>query len=122
MAGGRNYYIKGGSNKVSGITDEVRDLVRNQKTHLNMDEWTRQPGIGDPVVFDMQDQRDFDDDQMPDMIYFPHKGEDFHKKSKEYQPAKVLLVKQIKTLRGQPYWHKETLERMGLGEFSNPNR
>ena len=64
MAGaGRNYYIKDGSNP-TGITDEVRDLVKNQRTAYNIDEWRKQTGIGEAVRLDNQDDDDIDDDQV----------------------------------------------------------
>ena len=68
MAGaGRNYYIKNGSNP-TGITDEVRDLVKNQRTAYNIDEWRKQTGIGEAVRLDNQDDDDIDDDQVMMMM------------------------------------------------------
>ena len=68
MAGaGRNYYIKDGSNP-TGITDEVRDLVKNQRTAYNIDEWRKQTGIGEAVRLDNQDDDDIDDDQVMMMM------------------------------------------------------
>ena len=64
MAGaGRNYYIKDGSNP-TGITDEVRELVKNQRTAYNIDDWRKQTGIGEAVRLDNQDDDDIDDDQV----------------------------------------------------------
>jgi hypothetical protein len=109
-SGGRSYYIKDGSNPTN-ITDEIRDLVKNQKHAENVHEWKRGVGIGDPVRLDNKDDKDRDDDQMPDVVYFPHKGDDFVERSKNYKASPVLLVKRLKPLAGQPYWHKETCER-----------
>jgi len=122
MAGaGRNYYIKDGSNP-TGITDEVRDLVKNQRTAYNIDEWRKQTGIGEAVRLDNQDDDDIDDDQIPDVAYYPHKGDDFEERSREYKPSPVLLVKRVRTLKGQPYYHKEMCERLGLGFYQHVDR
>ena len=45
------------------------------------------------------------------MAYYPHKGDDFEERSREYKPSPVLLVKRVRTLKGQPYYHKEMCER-----------
>ena len=110
----RNHYIKDGSNETN-ISDEVRDLIRNQKTAENIDDWKRGPGIQDPIVYSMKDPDDIDDDQTPDMVYYPHKGEEI---ATDYKPSPVLLVKRVKPLAFQPFWHKEACEKLGLGEFS----
>ena len=49
--------------------------------------------------------------QIPDVAYYPHKGDDFEERSREYKPSPVLLVKRVRTLKGQPYYHKEMCER-----------
>ena len=36
---------------------------------------------------------------------------------KDYQAPTVLLVERIKPVFGQPWYHKEILERLGLGRF-----
>ena len=61
----------------SGITEEVRDLIRNVKHAENVDEWTKGYGIGDPIEIKTWRPNwddDIDDDQHFDMKYFPHKG------------------------------------------------
>ncbi len=108
-ASGWHYYLSGGSND-STVSEEVKDLIRNQKTIDNIDEWRRGHGIQDPVRLSIRDRRDRDDDQHPDAVYFPHKGEEW---PEEYTPSPVLLVKKVRRLRGEPYWHKETCERFG---------
>ena len=45
------------------------------------------------------------------MVYYPHKGDDFGERSREYRPSPVLLVKRVKTLKGQPYYHKQMCEK-----------
>lgn len=122
MAGaGRNYYIKDGSNP-TGITDEIRDLVKNQRTAANIDEWRKQTGIGDAVRLDNQDDQDIDDDQIPEVVYYPHMGDDFEERSQNYKPSPVLLIKRVKTLKGQPYYHKDMCERLGIGYHQHVNR
>ncbi len=37
----------------------------------------------------------------------------------DYTPSPVFLVKKVKHLWGQPYWHKETCERIGRIEKEN---
>jgi len=44
------------------------------------------------------------------MVYYPHTGEMW---PENYKPSPVILVKRVKALQGEPYWHKETLERIG---------
>ena len=61
----------------SGITEEVRDLIRNVKHAENVDEWTKGYGIGDKVevkAWRPNWNTDIDDDQHFDMTYYPHKG------------------------------------------------
>ena len=59
-----------------------------------------------------KDPQDIDDDQYPDARYFPHKGEEI-----PTAPASpILLVKRVKTFKCQPWWHRETMDRLGLGE------
>ncbi len=106
----RNYYVSGASNP-TGITEEIRDLVKNQRTAFNVDEWRIGAGIGQPKRLDNAVDEDIDDDQMPEVVYWPHKGDDFHERSEGYTPSPVLLVKRTKKLGGEPYWHKDTCER-----------
>ena len=64
----------------SGITEEVRDLIRNVKHAENIDEWNRGYGIGNPIeakTWWPNWDEDIDDDQHFDMKYFPHKGKIF---------------------------------------------
>ena len=49
--------------------------------------------------------------QIPEVVYYPHKGDDFEERSRDYKPSPVLLVKRVKTLKGQPYYHKEMCDR-----------
>ena len=128
MASGRNHFIEKGSNK-SGITEEVRDLIRNVRHAENVDEWTKGYGIGDPITvktwrpnYDV----DIDDDQHFDMKYFPHKDEWktglWAEKAKgNFDPPLVLLVERTQSLWGQPWYHKEILERIGLGLGTKKN-
>ncbi len=80
------------------------------RTADNVDEWKRGHGIQPPITFSMKDPEDIDDDQTPDMMYYPYKGEVLPEK---FEASPVLLVKRVKSLKGQPYWHKETCERLG---------
>ena len=61
----------------SGITEEVRDLIKNVKHAENIDEWTKGYGIGEPKevkTWRPNWDKDIDDDQHFDMKYYPHKG------------------------------------------------
>ena len=61
----------------SGITEEVRDLIKNVKHAENIDEWTKGYGIGEPKevkTWRPNWDNDIDDDQHFDMKYYPHKG------------------------------------------------
>lgn len=111
MASGRFYYKKGGSNR-TGITDEVRDLIKNQKSFNNMETWNVGPGIQEPIRLKVKSDEDIDDDQMSDIEYWPHKGEEW---PKDYQPSPVLMVQRVKSLKGLPYWHKWNCYLLGLG-------
>ena len=44
------------------------------------------------------------------MEYYPHKGEEL---PADYSPSPVLLVKRVRSFATQPYWHKNTLDRLG---------
>lgn len=114
MARGRNYYLKGASVN-PGISPQTRDLLVNVKHAENIEEWDREPGIGNPIKFAQyrENPLDIDDESELDMTYFPHKGEEPW--PKDYEPSPVLLVKRVKTLRGEPWWHKNDCERIGLG-------
>jgi len=122
MASGRNHFVSKASKK-SGITEEVRDLIRNVKHAENIDEWNKEAGIGEPIkvkAWRPNWDEDIDDDQHFDMHYYPHKGEEntglWAERNKEgYEPPIVLLVERTKNLKGQPWYHKEILERLGLG-------
>ena len=114
MARGRNHFVTGGSNN-HGISPETRDLLKNVKHAENIEEWQREPGIGDPIKFSQyrENTLDIDDETDLDMTYFPHKNEEPW--PKDYEPSPVLLVKRVKHLRGEPWWHKMDCERIGLG-------
>lgn len=121
MARGRNYYIEGASAN-SGLSAETKDLLANVKHSENVEEWQREPGIKDPYKFSQyrQNPLDIDDQSELDMIYYPHKGEEPW--PKDYQPSPVLLVKRVKNLKGEPWWHKMDCERIGLGIKSKTGR
>ena len=104
-----------------------------------MDEWKREPGIQDPLVFDMQIKEDIDDDQTENLIYFPHKGKQAslfrspnpnlksflpsgEKLDPDYEPSPVFLVKRVKTFKRVPYYHRETCFKLGLGEDTAPDK
>lgn len=115
MAENRFYPIKGASHE-TGITEEVRDLIRNVKHAENIETWEREKGVPEPITFNYlkPNPEDMDNDQFISMTYYPHRGEDLSEWEKE--PSPVLLVQRMKTLRNQPWWHKETCEKFGLGE------
>ena len=80
---GKNVRLKSGLNVLitsilqSGITEEVRDLIKNVKHAENIDEWEKEAGIGEPIkvkVWRPNWDEDIDDDQHFDMHYYPHKG------------------------------------------------
>ena len=105
----------------TGITEEVRDLIRNVKHAENVDEWTKGPEIGDPITVKPwwpNHDVDIDNDQHFDMKYFPHRDEAGLWKDKadgKLETPLVLLVERTKTLRGEPWYHKDMMERLGLG-------
>ena len=103
MARGRNYYLKGASKK-TGISPEARDLLVNMRHAENVDEWKREPGIGEPKRFVQyrENADDIDDEKDLDMTYFPHKGEEPWPEN--YEPSPVLIVKRIATLKEQPWF------------------
>ncbi len=51
----------------------MKDLLRNQRTIDNIDEWKRGYGIQDPIRLSIRDPEDVDDDQHPDAVYYPHR-------------------------------------------------
>lgn len=114
MARGRNHFIKGASIN-SGISPETKDLLINVKHAENIETWQREPGIGEPITFTQyrENPLDIDDDSDLDMVYFPHKNQEPW--PQDYEPSPVLVVKRIKTLSGEPWWHKMDCERIGLG-------
>ncbi|XP_059091820.1 uncharacterized protein LOC131887275 [Tigriopus californicus] len=115
LASNFSYYLKDGSNP-NPISNETRHLLQNQKHVLDMPDWERGPGIQDPLVYPMKDPLDRDDDQTYDITYWPHKGQVM---AEEFQdPSPILLVKRVRTLICQPYYHKEACERLGLGQFA----
>ena len=103
MARGRNYYIQGAS-KDPGISAEARDLIANVKHADNVEEWKREPGIGQPIKFSQyrENPDDIDDESELDLTYFPHKGEEAW--PDDYEPSPVLIVKRIATLKEQPWF------------------
>ena len=117
MARGRNYYIQGAS-KDTGISPVTRDLLANVKHAENIEEWQVEPGIGHPIKFSQyrENVEDYDDAKDLDMVYFPHKGQEPW--PQDYQASPVLLVKRVKSLKGEPWWHKQDCERIGLGLYA----
>ena len=115
MADSRHYPVRGASNE-TGITVEVRDLIRNVQHAKNIESWEREKGVPDPIHFDYlkPNPEDMDNDQELPMTYFLHRGEDLSE-WKNLKPSPVLLVERVKPLRDEPWWHKETCERFGLG-------
>lgn len=120
MARGRNYYLKGASVN-PGISPQTRDLLANVKHAENIEEWEREPGIGSAIKFShyRENPLDIDDESELDMTYFPHKGEEPW--PKDYEASPVLLVKRVKKLKGEPWWHKMDCERIGLGIYARLN-
>ena len=121
MARGRNYYLKKGS-KPTNISPETRELIKNARHSENVDEWQREPGIGDPYKFSQyrENPEDIDDETHLDMIYYPHKGEEPWPEN--FQPSPVFLVERVKTLKGEPWWHKMDCERIGLGVWARSSK
>ena len=70
-ASNRNYYVRDGSNP-QNISEEVRDLIRNARTQENIADWKLGPGIQEPLVLDMKDPMDIDDDQVRLKSVFVH--------------------------------------------------
>ena len=103
MAENRFYPIKGASNE-TGITQEVRDLIRNVKHAENIETWEREKGAPEPITFEYlkPTKGDIDNDQYTDMTYYPHRGEDMTQWNEE-EPSLVLLVERVQPLHGQPW-------------------
>jgi len=75
------------------------------------------PTLGQKITvktFHPNRDADIDNDQEKDMEYWPHKGEEWPQEDMENAPL-VLLVEKAKSEQGEPWWHKETLEQLGLG-------
>jgi len=77
MARSRNYLIKGASIP-TGITDEIRDLIKNVKHAENIEEWNKNPLDPEPKILKplRHNPEDMDYDQFIEMKYYPHRGED----------------------------------------------
>ena len=122
MASNRNHTVEGVSNETN-ITEEVRDLIKNMRHAENMDEWKRGVHIEEPIdvkTFRPNRDADIDDDQEVDIKYYPHAGEMNEgawkqKQDPNWQPPLVLIVQLAEKAVGEPYWHKEVLEKLGLG-------
>jgi len=115
MASNRNHPVEGGSNQ-TGITEEVRDLIRNMKSAENLEEWNVDSSLGPKVSVDTWSPnkvQDVDNDQETDMVYWPHRGEEWPR-PEEDPPPLVLLVERVVSESGEPWWIKEALEKLGL--------
>lgn len=113
MASNRNHPIEGGSNETN-ITEEVRDLIKNMRTAENIDEWQVDRSLGEKATvktFRPNRNEDIDDDQEEDMVYWPHKGQEWPEVK---EPPLVLLVEKWASESGEPWWIKEALEQLGL--------
>ena len=127
MASNRNHPISGASNE-DGITEEVRDLIRNVRHSENVDEWQRGPHIEDPItrkVWRPNHDVDMDDDQGYDLSYWPNRddytqeGSLWKKKAEQgFEPPLVLIVSRISKMSGEVWWNKEAMEKLGLGPNS----
>jgi len=116
MSSNRNHPVEGGSNE-TGITEEVRDLIRNMKSAENLEDWQVDPSLGSKVTVDTwspNKREDIDNDQEGvDMVYWPHKGQEWPG-PEEAPPPLVLLVEKVVPESGEPWWIKEALEKLGL--------
>jgi len=118
MASNRNHTVEGVSTDTK-LTEEVRDLIRNARHAENVDEWRRGALMDDKIsvkTFRPNREADIDDDQHFDMEYHPHVGErEEWPEQWRREPPLVLLAEQVASAKGEPYWHKEALEKLGLG-------
>ena len=115
MSSNRNHPISGVSNETN-ITEEVRDLIRNAKTAENIDEWEGQDRFKVVKTFRPNHKEDMDDDQHFDIKYWPMEGEEIRSGVDAGPAPLVLIAERMEKVSGEPYWHRETMEKLGLGK------
>lgn len=122
MARGRNYYIKGGSNK-QDISEETRDLLKNAKDPLDSS-WKLGHGIQEPLTMDPNTKErkralqyivkyrgESINEAENTVKYYPHKDEEVPTEA----PSPVLMVRRTKSLYGEPWFNKNYCQQIGLG-------
>eukprot|EP00088_Acartia_fossae_P037051 TRINITY_DN38242_c0_g1_i1.p1 TRINITY_DN38242_c0_g1~~TRINITY_DN38242_c0_g1_i1.p1 ORF type:complete len:305 (+),score=78.37 TRINITY_DN38242_c0_g1_i1:28-942(+) len=123
MARGRNYYITKGSNK-QDISAETKELIRNARNPEDR-RWQLGHGIQEPLEMDPRIEErkvatqyivKYYGDNINDgddvVRYYPHGGEEIP----DITPAKVIMVKRVKALYGEPWYNKNYCEQLGLGK------
>lgn len=123
MARGRNYYLRGGSNKQE-MSQETRELLRNARNPEDL-RWKLGSGIQEPLEMDPTTQQrkralqytvKYRGDNINDgddiVKYYPHKDEEIPK----VEASPVLMLQRVKTLKSEPWYNKEYCQQLGLGE------
>jgi len=123
MARGRNYYVKGASNK-QDISPEARELLRNKKDPedgrwqlgygiqepLEMDPTTKERKLATQYIVKYKGENINDGEDK--VKYYPHVGEEIP----NGPPSPVLLVSRAKPLVNEPWFNKNYCQQLGLGE------
>jgi len=126
MARGRNFYIRGASNKQE-ISEETKELLKNARNPEDHS-WKLGPGVREAVTMDpttLERKRALQytvpylgeaiNDGEDVVKYYPHEGEELPSDP----PSPVLMVKRVKSLYGEPWFNKNYLQQIGLGEKEN---
>jgi len=123
MARGRNFYLRGGSNKQE-ISQETKELLRNARNPDDL-RWKLGAGIGEPLEMDPTTQErkratqytiKYQGENINDgddiVKYYPHKDEQIP----EVEASPVLMVQRVKQLKGEPWFNKDYCRQLGLGK------
>jgi len=121
MARGRNYYLRGASN-VQDISPETKKLLVNKRDPDDL-RWQHGPGIQEPLEMDpatKERRRAMQyiipyfgsriNDSEDKVKYYPHAGEEIP----DDPPSPVLMVRRVKTVRGEPWYNKNYCIQLGL--------
>jgi hypothetical protein len=123
MARGRNYYLKGASNK-QDISEEAKHLLKHARNPEDKS-WKLGQGIEEPMVMDnttverkratqyiVKHMGENINDGEDTVKYYPHAGEEIP----AIQPSPVLMVKRVKKLNGETWFNKDYCGQIGLGK------
>jgi len=122
MARMRNYYLHGASNK-QDISERTKELLKNVRDPEDR-RWRLGPGVAEPQIMDpntIERQRATQyiikyrgETTNADNVvkYYPMEGEE----ESDEAPSPVLMVKRVKTLKGEPWFNVQYCEQIGLGK------